>query len=138
MARGTAHSSIEVVADAVVEELDAHVLGVDDEPGTLTVVFSDIERSTELALALGDAVWFDVLQRHGRLVSAHVRAHRGRIVKHQGDGYMLCFRSARAARCCPRSASSATSRTDGVVTAGTRAAGAHRHAHRRGPRRRRR
>jgi class 3 adenylate cyclase len=93
----TAHSSIEVVADAVVEELDAHVLGVDDEPGTLTVVFSDIERSTELALALGDAVWFDVLQRHGRLVSAHVRAHRGRIVKHQGDGYMLCFRSARSA-----------------------------------------
>ena len=93
----TAHSSIEVVADAVVEELNAHVLGAGDEPGTLTVAFSDIERSTELALTLGDATWFDVLQRHGRLVAAHVRAHRGRIVKHQGDGYMLCFRSARSA-----------------------------------------
>jgi adenylate cyclase len=99
LARGgnTGNSSIEVVADAVVDELNAHVLGVNDEPGTLTVVFSDIERSTELALALGDATWFDVLQRHGRLVAAHVRAHRGRIVKHQGDGYMLCFRSARSA-----------------------------------------
>ncbi len=96
----TTHSSIEVVADAVVEDLNAHVLGVDDEPGTLTVAFSDIERSTELALALGDAAWFEVLQRHGRLVTAHVGAHRGRIVKHQGDGYMFCFRSARSALLC--------------------------------------
>jgi adenylate cyclase len=93
----TTHSSIEDVADAVVEDLHAHVLGVDDEPGTVTVVFSDIERSTELALALGDPAWLDVLQRHGRLVAAHVRAHRGRIVKHRGDGYMLCFQSARGA-----------------------------------------
>ena len=31
------------------------------------------------------------------MVSAHVEGHRGRIVKNQGDGYMMCFRSARAA-----------------------------------------
>jgi adenylate cyclase len=93
----TARSSIEVVADAVVDELHAHVIEVHDEPGTLTIVFSDIESSTELAVKLGDAVWFDVLRRHGRLVEAHVGAHGGRIVKHQGDGYMLCFRSARSA-----------------------------------------
>jgi len=90
-------SSIDAVADAVIEDLHANVIGADDEPGTLTVAFSDIEKSTELALELGDAEWFDVLQRHGRLVTAHVRAHRGRIVKHQGDGYMLSFRSARSA-----------------------------------------
>ena len=94
---GMTHSSIEIVADAAVDDLQANVLGVDDESGTLTVVFSDIESSTELAVSLGDAVWFDVLQRHGRLVEAHVSAHGGRIVKHQGDGYMLCFRSARSA-----------------------------------------
>jgi adenylate cyclase len=94
---GATHSSIELVADAVVDDLHAHVLEVDDEPGTLTVAFSDIESSTELAVMLGDSVWFDVLQRHGRLVEAHVSAHGGRIVKHQGDGYMLCFRSARSA-----------------------------------------
>jgi len=94
---GTTHSSIGVIADDAVDDLHAHVLELDDEPGTLTVVFSDIESSTELAVMLGDAVWFDVLQRHGRLVDAHVQAHRGRIVKHRGDGYMLCFRSARSA-----------------------------------------
>jgi class 3 adenylate cyclase len=93
----TPHSSIEVVAEAVVDDLNANVLDVDEEPGTLTVAFSDIEDSTRLAVALGDATWFDVLQRHGRLVDAHVRAHGGRIVKHQGDGYMISFRSARGA-----------------------------------------
>jgi class 3 adenylate cyclase len=93
----TARSSMEVVADAVVNELEANVIEVDDEPGTLTIVFSDIESSTELAVKLGDEVWFEVLQRHGRLFEAHVGAHGGRIVKHQGDGYMLCFRSARSA-----------------------------------------
>jgi class 3 adenylate cyclase len=99
MAEAGSHpmTSIEVVADAVVDDLQAHVLAVDDEPGTVTVVFSDIQASTELAVELGDSVWFDVLQRHGRLVEAHVGAHRGRIVKHQGDGHMLSFRSARSA-----------------------------------------
>jgi class 3 adenylate cyclase len=61
------------------------------------VVFSDIESSTELAVALGDTRWFELLGEHHRLVTAHVDAHRGRIVKNQGDGYMLCFRSARQA-----------------------------------------
>lgn len=90
-------TSIEVVADAVADDLQAHVLAVDDEPGTVTVVFSDIQASTELAVELGDSVWFGVLQRHGHLVEAHVGAHRGRIVKHQGDGHMLSFPSARSA-----------------------------------------
>lgn len=94
---GSGRSSIEGLADAVVDDLRADVLDVDNEPGTLTIVFSDIEESTQLAVSLGDAVWYDVLQRHGRLFEAHVGAHGGRIVKNQGDGYMLCFRSARSA-----------------------------------------
>ncbi len=71
-----------------------------DEPGTLTVVFGDIESSTALAIALGDSAWLDLLRRHDALVRAHVNAHGGRIVKHQGDGYMLCFRSAHSAIFC--------------------------------------
>ena len=95
-----AHSkrtSIDDVADAVEGLAPAEVLGVEDEQGTLTIVFSDIESSTQMAVALGDRAWFDLLRRHHELVSAHVSAHRGRIVKNQGDGYMLCFRSARGA-----------------------------------------
>jgi adenylate cyclase len=90
-------SSIDVVADAVETLAPAEVLGLQDEPETVTIVFSDIESSTELAVALGDMAWLALLDRHHELVSAHVSAHRGRIVKHQGDGYMLCFRSARGA-----------------------------------------
>jgi adenylate cyclase len=94
---GSTRSSIDAVANSVAHGIDADILGVRDEPGTLTVVFSDIESSTQLAVAIGDAEWFDVLRQHHALVDAHVRAHRGRIVKNQGDGYMLCFRSARSA-----------------------------------------
>jgi class 3 adenylate cyclase len=46
---------------------------------------------------MGDQAWYELLRRHEELVSAHIAAHRGRIVKHQGDGYMCCFRSARSA-----------------------------------------
>ena len=56
--------------------------------------------STAVAVALGDTAWLDLLQRHDALVRAHVNAHGGRVVKHQGDGYMLCFRSAHAALFC--------------------------------------
>lgn len=91
-------TSIELVADAVGDDaLGPQVVGVEDEAGTLTVVFSDIESSTKLALAMGDVKWMDVLRQQHELVEAHVGAHRGRIIKNQGDGYMLCFRSARQA-----------------------------------------
>ncbi len=91
-------TSIDLVVDSIdVSTLSPQIVGVEDEAGTLTVVFSDIEASTELALSMGDMAWVDVLRTHHELVEAHVGAHRGRIVKNQGDGYMLCFRSARQA-----------------------------------------
>jgi class 3 adenylate cyclase len=90
-------TSIDLVAESISGSVSAQVLGVEREAGTLTIVFSDIESSTTMAVALGDREWFAVLQRHHALVSAHVEGHGGRIVKHQGDGYMMCFRSARAA-----------------------------------------
>lgn len=97
----TLKTSIELVAESLEaddgQSVAAEVVGAADEPGTLTVMFSDIESSTELAVAMGDTDWFSLLGRHHQLVSTHVKAHRGRIVKHQGDGYMLCFRSAHQA-----------------------------------------
>src|SRR4051812_6704944 len=74
---GSTRSSIDIVASSVANDVGAEVLGVSDEPGTLTVVFSDIVASTELAVAIGDTAWFEVLRRHRALVDAHVRAHRG-------------------------------------------------------------
>lgn len=94
-------TSMELVASAVTTQgVRPEVIGVADEPGTLTIVFSDIESSTERALAVGDVRWMEILGRHNDLFKAHVGAHRGRIVKNQGDGYLLCFPSARQALLC--------------------------------------
>lgn len=90
-------SSIDVVAEHVVSELRPEVVGVRDEPGTLTIVFTDIERSTDLAVSLGDHAWFDVVQGHQQHVAKRVREMGGRVVQSLGDGFMLCFRSARQA-----------------------------------------
>ncbi|MGZ8764111.1 MAG: adenylate/guanylate cyclase domain-containing protein [Acidimicrobiia bacterium] len=93
----SAPTSIESMASEVSQDLRPERVGVHDEPGTLTVVFTDIEKSTDLAVSLGDAVWFGVLREHQQVVGAQAEKNAGRIVQSLGDGFMLCFRSARQA-----------------------------------------
>jgi class 3 adenylate cyclase len=89
-------TSIDLVAAAVRDELtDLSVM--QDDAGTVTIVFSDIEGSTERALALGDGDWMKVLEVHNRLVRRHVAAFGGTEIKSQGDGFMLSFPGARRA-----------------------------------------
>lgn len=90
-------SSIEIVAERVVPGLGPEMVGIRDEPGTLTIGFTDIEGSTDLAVALGDQAWFELVGEHQRHVTELVTALRGRVVQYLGDGFMLCFRSARQA-----------------------------------------
>lgn len=61
--------------------------------GTVTVLFSDIEDSTSLNDQLGDEAWVRLLETHDRLVHACVNKHAGHIVKSQGDGFMIVFRT---------------------------------------------
>jgi class 3 adenylate cyclase len=68
--------------------------------GTVTVLFSDIEQSTELTERLGDQRWLEVLEAHNTLVRAQVGEHGGYEVKSQGDGFMVAFPSARQAVSC--------------------------------------
>ncbi|MEO1065448.1 MAG: adenylate/guanylate cyclase domain-containing protein, partial [Actinomycetota bacterium] len=92
-------TSIDLVAAAIDRERpDLSRLGGDS--GTVTIVFSDIESSTERTVAHGDAEWFAVLGEHDRIVGRQVAAHDGTVVKHQGDGFMLTFPSARRAVTC--------------------------------------
>lgn len=65
--------------------------------GTVTIVFTDIEGSAALARRLGDRRWMTVLGRHEQLIRRAAAAHGGHEVKHQGDGLMLAFASARGA-----------------------------------------
>ena len=67
---------------------------------TVTIMFSDIESSTELALSAGDHRWYEILTWHNQLVEQRVAAHAGFIVKNQGDGFMITFNSARRAIIC--------------------------------------
>ncbi len=62
--------------------------------GTLAILFSDIEDSTDINEKLGDKEWVRLLGSHDRLVQESVELHRGHIVKSQGDGFMIAFREA--------------------------------------------
>ncbi len=62
--------------------------------GTITLVFSDIEGSTDLNLELGDERFSRLLAAHERLAKRSAREHGGRLVKSQGDGLMLAFKRA--------------------------------------------
>ena len=73
-------TSIEVVAEQAVQDLRPEMVGVRDEPGTLTIGFTDIEASTDLAVALGDKAWFELVQEHQREVAQRVTAAGGRVV----------------------------------------------------------
>ncbi len=69
----------------------------EQDRGTITIVFSDIESSTERATSMGDSAWMKVLTAHNEIISRHVEKWGGTIVKNQGDGFMLTFNGARQA-----------------------------------------
>jgi class 3 adenylate cyclase len=92
-------TSIDVVADAVRDEvLD---LGSQTSPdGAVTLVFSDVEGSTDLMERIGERQWLAVMRDHNALVRNLTYSHEGSVVKSQGDGFMLAFSSAHAALRC--------------------------------------
>jgi class 3 adenylate cyclase len=92
----TGMTPVTALADEISRESIDHEPLVSSE-GTVTIMFSDIESSTEITARLGDQEWLVVLRAHDRIVRDWVRRHGGRIVKSQGDGFMVSFKSARAA-----------------------------------------
>ncbi len=95
----TLTTSIELVAQAVeVERPDLRSATAPD--GTVTLLFTDIEGSTERNQVLGDRDWMQVLRGHHDLIREQVAAHDGFEVKSMGDGFMIAFSSARKALRC--------------------------------------
>jgi class 3 adenylate cyclase len=90
-------TSIDAVAAAVDQEQGKVANLVSGNEGTVTIVFSDIESSTEMATQLGDTKWFSVLKRHNDIIRTSVKKYGGNEIKSQGDGFMLTFPSARSA-----------------------------------------
>ncbi len=60
--------------------------------GVLTLFFSDVEGSTRLAKAQGDAAWAELLETHRKLLRQAFAAHGGHEVDTQGDSFFAVFR----------------------------------------------
>lgn len=90
-------TTMQLVADSISERDQPALASTSNEPDTLTIVFSDIEASIEHANQVGDSRWMEILTNHNAIIARHVEARNGRIVKNRGDGFMMCFRSARNA-----------------------------------------
>lgn len=93
---GIRETSMDAVARAV-EKAPLPRQSIDSDGGTITIVFSDIESSTQRATSMGDAAWMKVLGAHNGIIQRHVDKWHGTVVKNQGDGFMLTFGGARRA-----------------------------------------
>jgi class 3 adenylate cyclase len=59
----------------------------------LTLLFTDIVGSTELAVRLGDSAWLELLEQHDSIVRREVDGHGGRELLRTGDGVVATFAS---------------------------------------------
>lgn len=90
------------MGDAEVNDVGAAILPQKEghDPGTRTVLFTDIVGSTDMTQRFGDDASFALLSVHDRIVRSALAANNGREVKHTGDGIMAAFVScACAVRC---------------------------------------
>ncbi len=97
-----ASSSLELVA-ASVQAAGPRLQRAAAADGSLTVMFSDIQDSTEMIEVLGDRRWLALLQVHNAIVRGEVMKHGGFEVKAQGDGFMVAFSSPWRAVACAAS-----------------------------------
>lgn len=93
--------------DRVLDEIQEFLTGMRSGPETdrvlTTIMFTDIVRSTDLAFAMGDLRWNDLLLAHHTLIRRHVEQNRGREMRSTGDGFLVTFDGpARGIRCALR------------------------------------
>jgi class 3 adenylate cyclase len=94
-----AHGLIPSEVIAVSEEAVLRFLGNVHEPADAseittsfrTIVFTDLEGSTAMAEELGSSAFMEILGEHDLIVRRSLVTHRGREVKHTGDGIMASF-----------------------------------------------
>lgn len=72
----------------------------DPDIGFRTIMFTDLEGSTQRGESIGDDAMIVLLRRHNAIIRECLHVHAGREVKHTGDGMMASFASvARAVEC---------------------------------------
>jgi class 3 adenylate cyclase len=65
-----------------------------------TFMFTDIEKSTNLAEAMGDEAWTELLRWHDETLRSLFAAHKGEEVQATGDGFFVGFDGPDAAVAC--------------------------------------
>ncbi|MBW2272490.1 MAG: adenylate/guanylate cyclase domain-containing protein [Deltaproteobacteria bacterium] len=90
--------------DSVVDEVQEFLTGARREPEIdrvlATVLFTDIVKSSERAVELGDRRWRELLERYYGVVRGQLQRYRGREMDTAGDGFFATFDGpARAIRC---------------------------------------
>jgi class 3 adenylate cyclase len=76
-------------------------LGVPRLPqGTVTIMFTDVEGSSELVRERGDRQARQILRRHDDVVREAIRSYEGTEVERAGDSFMAAFTTASRAVAC--------------------------------------
>jgi class 3 adenylate cyclase len=83
----------ELIGSRVREQVRQKIVGKEPLPdGIVTIVFTDVEGSSELVRDLGDHQAHPILRRHDDTVRQVLSDHDGIEVERAGDAFMLAFR----------------------------------------------
>jgi class 3 adenylate cyclase/ABC-type branched-subunit amino acid transport system substrate-binding protein/streptogramin lyase/predicted Ser/Thr protein kinase len=77
-----------------------HALRLDATEGVATIMFSDVEGSTEFTAKLGDEAARELIEGQRTVVQRCVAEHDGRVIDSIGDGFMIAFDSTRKGLAC--------------------------------------
>lgn len=104
---GNDHSPVQSEhADLLMDTIEEFLTGTKHAPTSdralMTVAFTDIVGSTEMAAELGDRRWRNLLEVHESVSRREIEGARGRVIKSTGDGMMATFDGPARAVLCMR------------------------------------
>jgi pimeloyl-ACP methyl ester carboxylesterase/class 3 adenylate cyclase len=103
-------------------EIQEFLTGARNSPPTervlLTVLVTDIVKSTEKVAAMGDLRWKDLLHSHDAIVRREVKNFGGQEINTTGDGFVLAFTGPTRAIQCAKAISQEVSRLGLITRAG--------------------
>src|SRR5688572_16333598 len=95
---GIGAASVSGADDRVLRGIEGRMVALPE--GAVTVLFTDVEGSTDLRTRLGDEAADELLRLHEEIVRDRVVHHGGHEIKALGDGFMVAFASPRKAISC--------------------------------------
>ena len=90
----------EAITARVHEQLRKKLVGPQLPEGTVTIMFTDVEGSSDLVRELGDEGARAILRSHDDVVREAIQTHEGTEVERAGDSFMAAFTTARRAVAC--------------------------------------